>query len=73
MAIEPEKVARMPEPTPRKVEFLEYQKMMSGLYLFTSELQQNFLRDENDLATQTFTKIRDIQKQGHERFRIPER
>ena len=72
LPIEPEKVAAIADKTARKIEFLEYQKSISALYGLCSELQQNFLANDNEKAGKTFTLIRDAQKQGHDRFRIPE-
>jgi hypothetical protein len=72
LPIEPEKVAAIADKTARKIEFLEYQKSISSLYGLCTELQQNFLVNDNDKAGKTFALIRAEQKKGHDRFRIPE-
>ena len=72
VSIEPEKVANIPDKAARQLEFLEFQKAITALYSAVTDLEENFLNGDNAKAVKSFSQIRDFQKQGHDRFRIPE-
>ncbi len=65
----PEVIAGKPDGAAKRVELLEYQKFMSSLYGVLATLEQNFLKNENNVAAQTFAQVRELQKQGHDKFR----
>jgi hypothetical protein len=65
----PEKVEKMPEDSAKKIEFLEYQKLIATLYATLSSLQVDLLKNNNAAALETFKQVKALQKQGHDRFR----